>query len=357
MARKLALEEWVARLLARGLKFKKCEDMGHNSKSSITVECIAGHEWRTTFNHAVNGRGGCPYCAKKGKRTKAEREFQIREKGFEVIEWVGEYKDAFSEVIVRCQKGHTNVSTVDNIVNSGKGCFKCGRARAATSKSFSIERILAIIKSKGMRPARPISGRGLGGAITVTCEAQGHTYDTTARQLKATAGGCVICSGKGKRTQEFREKQIQDAGVTFIRWLDGGCRNASSVAVVACEKGHIRHSSVDRLVNGRTGCPQCKVRGFDQTSPGVLYCLLADDGATAKIGITKNLRRRVGELRKATPFSFSRVGALRGMGAHMRMLEREAHARFENAGFSGFDGATEWVIWTPEVHAWLLAHS
>ena len=55
------------------------------------------------------------------------------------------------------------------------------------------------------------------------------------------------------------------------------------------------------------------------------------------------------KLAKNTPFKFSLIEQASGDGAKIAELERYFHDKYESAGLSGFDGATEWLICTPEL--------
>ncbi|MGI4260903.1 GIY-YIG nuclease family protein, partial [Klebsiella pneumoniae] len=70
-----------------------------------------------------------------------------------------------------------------------------------------------------------------------------------------------------------------------------------------------------------------------------------------KIGITGNAERRFRELSRETPFEFSTVAQLDGNGNDILDLEKVFHQNFESSGFSGFDGATEWLKFNPDILA------
>ena len=93
-----------------------------------------------------------------------------------------------------------------------------------------------------------------------------------------------------------------------------------------------------------------RVPGFTNHKPSWVYFLLSEDLKDIKIGISNNPAQRIKVLRRATPFKFSVL--------HMhhfkpdesaQSVEKYYHRKYETSGFSGFDGATEWVKISPEI--------
>lgn len=68
-----------------------------------------------------------------------------------------------------------------------------------------------------------------------------------------------------------------------------------------------------------------------------------------KVGISNKPSQRLMQLRRATPFKFDVLSILEMDGHLAHDLELEIHSENENAGLSGFDGFTEWLINKPEI--------
>lgn len=101
------------------------------------------------------------------------------------------------------------------------------------------------------------------------------------------------------------------------------------------------------------GCSGCKKSGFDQTKPATLYAIRSDCGQYVKVGITNNFRQRFSKLKRVTPFDVSVIERIECDGQTARQFEKMFHDKFESAGFTGFDGATEWLRWSTELQYWL----
>ena len=68
-----------------------------------------------------------------------------------------------------------------------------------------------------------------------------------------------------------------------------------------------------------------------------------------KIGITNKTSQRYKQLEKATPFKFNLIEQVSGDGVKIAKLEKYFHDKYEIAAFSGFNGATEWLVCTDEL--------
>lgn len=156
------------------------------------------------------------------------------------------------------------------------------------------------------------------------------------------------CAKSHYWTKEEYEKRIEMAGTKFVRWHHFTSRAHKSYFVAACDNHGERIVSVTSALVGR-GCPGCAISGFNQSATGFVYCLKSEDGAFLKIGISNKPDERVSVLNKKTPFGFSLVGKVEMQGFLAMKKESELHARFMNAGFKGFDGATEWFRYDDEI--------
>ena len=103
-------------------------------------------------------------------------------------------------------------------------------------------------------------------------------------------------------------------------------------------------SLVANVLTHGSGCPVCakrenaRARAFakiDPRAPGFLYRIDSACGKFSKIGFTQNLLKRLGKrmhvIKEGSPF-------------HVFDLEKALILSVESAGFSGFEGATEWLL-------------
>lgn len=88
--------------------------------------------------------------------------------------------------------------------------------------------------------------------------------------------------------------------------------------------------------------------GFKRTEKkAYVYFLESVSAGAIKIGVTHNKYERIKKLIKNTPFQFDVIKIVKTSGINAAKMESHFHKKFKNAGFSGFDGCTEWVMKTP----------
>lgn len=263
------------------------------------------------------------------------------------VAWVdGRYKNVHSKAAMVCSNGHEWSSTVGVLTNGRSGCPKCVKnyVYSASEREAQINALPRISFVAWDTVYTSCKSKAV-----VEC-ADGHTWVASVGHLINTRRGCPKCAGNYAYSQLERESQLKGIeGVRFLRW-DAGYKNNLSKATMECDFGHQWSSSVSSLINTKTGCPFCAERGFDFTKPGTLYALRSYDGGSVKIGISNNFSERVVSLRRNTPFEFHTIGLLNlEDGPSARSLERMFHSEFERSGFTGFDGATEWLKFDPQI--------
>lgn len=172
--------------------------------------------------------------------------------------------------------------------------------------------------------------------------------------------GCKPCRcAKNYRwTREEREYQIKKLCKRddflfggFVR-KDGRIANNDPIEIKCHEHG-IFIVKVNDFLHDENRCPSCAIPGFKPALNAVVYVLCSDDGALMKIGISNNPDHRIACLRRVTPFSFSWKAAFNMIGRKAREIESEAHQSFSSAELSGFDGATEWFRYDPDIFSFI----
>ena len=286
------------------------------------------------------------------KLSKAVWEQRIRDAGagrYEFIRWTvdGEV-GALKKCAVRCVKdGYEWSSTVSNLVNGGQGCQKC----AGNGRRTAEERIEQINKLENIEFISWVDGyKNSKSKSNVKCKIDGFVWSATVSDLVNGGYGCPQCAGVRRWTAEERIQQINKLhNIEFISW-HGEYKNKKSKANVNCKvDGFVWGATVDDLVNNVRGCPRCAKYGFKLDKTGYLYALRSECGKYVKVGISNDPKRRHKELERGTPFRFNLVEQLSGDGAKIAELEKHFHSKCERAGFTGFDGCTEWLICTPQL--------
>ncbi|ATI16520.1 hypothetical protein kpv79_67 [Klebsiella phage vB_KpnM_KpV79] len=189
---------------------------------------------------------------------------------------------------------------------------------------------------------RNITLLGYGGSARVkshwkcrTCEHEwGATVDNVLRDH-----GCPQCAGNAPLTTEVVTERLEGRNITLLRY-EGSTMEKSQWRCDVCS--YEWETSAGSVLSGR-GCPACAEYGYKSSLPGTLYALRSDCGRYVKIGITNNFKRRFRKLKRVTPFDVSVIERIECDGQTARQFEKMFHDKFESAGFTGFDGATEWL--------------
>ncbi len=268
----------------------------------------------------------------------------------EFVEWESGYKNNRSKALIRCLVDGCRcewIATPFNLIHKKSGCPKCAGNYRYTEqerinqinniKNISFVRWDGVYKTKSDK-------------AVVKCLIDGHEWSASVGSLFNGKKGCPKCGGVYRYTEIERINQINErCGISFVRWVDF-YKNKFSNVVLSCDKNHEWVTTVRDAVSHRRGCPSCSISGFNKSKHGFLYLLKSDCGLYFKVGISNKYENRISTLRKSTPFEFSLIELYENSSGNLIFnLERMFHKKYESAGFSGFDGATEWLKFSPEL--------
>lgn len=238
------------------------------------------------------------------------------------------------------------------------------RAKIAASKrkplSLIISQLSEKLSKRGHSFVRFVDGYvNAKSRIIAHCNLHG---DWELNINKALCGrGCPKCKFDTLKrcfvfTSEEAEKKINEVlsikNCKFVKWKTN-YDNQKSKAVCQCPIHGEWVSSFSSLWNQKTSCPACGTYGFSSNMVGYLYCLRSECGKKVKIGITNYPSKRLKQLKERTPFNFEMVEIIEFQdGNQAKQMEKLFHNTFQCADLKGFDGATEWLIWRPEIQYW-----
>lgn len=274
---------------------------------------------------------------------------------YKFISFHGEFKNAKSRANVECLKCGLGWDACIHTLATGKsGCKACSALSAAKKITLDAsvyeERVNRCGFAKFIKwNCDTVAAKS---KITALCTKCGAEYITTPDAVMR-GSGCSACKGERIRNakradQSYWIKKINSSGrASFVSW-ESSYKNAFSRAVLECENGHVWIATADNVCRS-TGCPRCARMGFDQTSDAYVYSMLSECGRYLKVGISGSLDKRIANLKLDTPFDFSVYSLFKTGGKNAMKIEKDIHGRYERAGFSGFQGSTEWMIATREL--------
>lgn len=290
------------------------------------------------------------------------RERQLKElaevDGYTFVGWNGAYNGNNSRSIFSCVE-HGNWETrLTHFANMGTRCPKCSVQRRRSDLGDVRIKVLAAC-SKHNYEFVDFVGTYTNhnkSKVTLRCHSHGG-FDVSVVHLTRNGSGCPTCGGTSKVPEQIAIAKINERGeskgYTFGSWvLD--YKNNRSKANLVCEAHGTWVTTVDSILNQGTACPNCAEFGFSPSKVGTLYALLSSDKCMIKVGISNKFEQRLVQLRKRTPFEFEVLRELKfANGGDAIAAERIIHKAFPSAELTDFDGATEWLKWTPDVVTWI----
>lgn len=118
--------------------------------------------------------------------------------------------------------------------------------------------------------------------------------------------------------------------------------------------GYEWSTKVSNALHLGSGCGRCAKRAaaraqqaahLAQDIPAQVYRLDSECGRYCKIGFTQNFKKRVSSLKSKTPFSVGVPEVIFSGSAEVAFaLEERLYCSGTSANFSGFSGATEWLL-------------
>lgn len=267
----------------------------------------------------------------------------------EFIQWERFHKNTKSKAIVRCSiDGYEWSASINNLVDGGYGCPRCSKKIKWTES----ERVSQINNLGGIEFVRWESDyKNAYSKAILRCVVHGYEFNANSHSLINGGKGCPQCAGRRRWTASEREQQISELdGIAFVSWKDGFI-NSASKAILRCESDGFEWAATVRdLIHNSSGCPKCAKHGYNQGKAGVLYILRSHCGGHVKVGISNAPESRLLNLKIETPFGFSLIEMIEfddGRAAYD--LETYLHGKYERSGFSGFDGATEWLVFDERI--------
>lgn len=268
--------------------------------------------------------------------------------GKRFVRWLdGTYVNNNSKAVMGCEFSHEWASRVGHLLR-GSGCPKCSEKY----RYSALEREAQIDNVTDVAFVSWVDGqyRNAKSKAIVRCSIDGTEWAVAVDSLLNAGNGCPKCAKRYLYSQSERESQLDALPeMSFVRWGLRGYLNAHSKAVMRCPAGHEWEASVNNLLSHGKGCPSCNIGGFNPNMAATLYALRSECGGAIKVGISNDVEFRIKTLRRRTPFPFETVAKLHCDGRTAWQLERMFHFEFENSGFSGFDGSTEWLKFNPTI--------
>lgn len=233
---------------------------------------------------------------------------------------------------------------------AGYGCDLCARDVRRTKLTSSTDVFVekAIKVHGGRYDYSKCEYKGNHRKVTISCLEHGEFQQQPANHLMGN--GCPTCKLDllSKKFSDDRESFIAKAisihGNKFIYDKVIYVRSGIKVCITCPTHGDFYQVPNSHLSD--SGCSKCTAYGF---KPASIY--IAEMDGFCKIGISNNVKRRIKDVSKSAGRSLDLVAEyLFSSWADARRAESAVHNEIKHlaAGLSGFDGATEFFLITPQ---------
>lgn len=246
-----------------------------------------------------------------------------------------------TKIDVICHK-HGIFNTMVNNHSRGAGCPRCSHSYQPTKD----ERIDAARTVHGDRydySLLPIKINA-STSIDIICKEHGKFSQTVANHINHKSG-CPKCSNSIERTYAkfIRQANLIHGdryGYKYYEKVTG----SSKINIICSIHGEF-NQSVGAHLAGK-GCQSCGANSVSMNEEAVVYILKSE--GVFKVGVSSRLGDRISKLERSTPFGFDVIHTKKfKKRADAIASEREILKSFPSANFSGFDGATEWLVGDP----------
>lgn len=250
------------------------------------------------------------------------------------------------KVKITCRKHGLFEQTPNSHLN-GAGCPSCSGNKKKTTREFVAD---AIAKHSDSYDYSKVEYRGGHKKVKIICKVHNFEFSQEANS-HLNGCGCPVCAREkitASVTKGFN-KFKKDAIIIHGNKYHYDCLSYINVTTkmrIKCPEHGWFTKTPDKHLQGQ-GCPHCSKGGFKLKEKAFVYFLFS--GNEIKVGITNNLRRRVCQLKKNTPFDFYVISKIKTIGSDALAIEKYYHKKYESAGLTGFDGATEWLKYSPEL--------
>lgn len=168
-----------------------------NGESRCELEChVCGYVWESVAAKASTGVNGCPKCKRVNRFTDTEYIDRVNERdGFEFIRWDGEFKNATSRAVVRCDKSHEWSVTLNCFLHLGSGCPKCHPRYANTNLSYYTDKVSKIDNVSFVKLVDDFIGKRT--KAVFQCDKNHRWITSLGHMTRTTPSGCPKCAKYG----------------------------------------------------------------------------------------------------------------------------------------------------------------
>jgi hypothetical protein len=324
-----------------------------SGRSKVKIKCAHhGYFYQIAESH-MSGKG-CRKCGGKERLTLElfiERATSVHANKYDYSRVV--YRSAKEKVEIICKTHGSFMQCPDKHINAKQGCNDCGNISVGKALAFTLDDFIEQAKAAhgDKYDYSEVDYKLAHDKVVISCPIHGRFKQTPALHVRSC--GCTKCGDEmiGKALIKSADEFISNSKSVHGEKYDYSLvryRGAHKKVKILCRDHGVFEQTPDSHINTGCGCPKCSVHGFKDNELASLYVLRSLCGSYLKIGISNEISVRVKKLHRTTPFEFDVIEKFYAIGLVVRNMESKFHKVFDNAGFKGFDGATEWFHYDSE---------
>lgn len=227
-----------------------------NSKYKMSCECtICDNVFSKSWNEFDRRKKGCPSCSKNGaKVTKEDIEKQVKQLGYNVVEFISNDSNKGTVFNIKCSNGHvyeTNYRRFFYDERRSGSCKLCNQESIGSARRKEISQVLDNLKEWGYTVPKEFVYKNSLEVHIFTC-ASGHRREISYHSLERTPH-CPECNGNPLKHDD---KNLIDILSKYNLKYLGGYTGAESKFHYECECGEIAHNTLKSIRKG-IRCRKC----------------------------------------------------------------------------------------------------
>lgn len=352
MPKKVTTEDFIAKAKAiHGDKYIYDKSSYSGAKNKVIITCLNHGDFEQQARHHVNGFG-CPECTGNKKHTLQSFINKCNERhNFKYDYSKTSYELRTNKVTIICRE-HGEFSQQAAAHLAGNGCPSCAVASRKMAKQIGNDEFInrSILIHGDRYDYSKVEYVTMLDKVTIVCRLHGDFRQ--APHNHELGKGCPKCGAEEnsrnrikKSSDEFIDRATSIHGNKYDYKKSKYKGNLTPLIITCKIHGDFKQKPSDHLAG--CGCSACASYGFNTGKDGYVYFLISDRGI--KVGITNKPSQRIKKLSQNTPFDFHLIAKVKTTGAEAMRKEKYYHRKYESAGLTGFDGATEWLRYSPEL--------
>ncbi|MFA0447849.1 GIY-YIG nuclease family protein [Vibrio breoganii] len=332
-------------------KYDYSESVYIAHKYPIDIICpVHGKFTQSSAGNHLCGRG-CPKCPRTTAVTTqmwVDRAVFIHGERYDYSETDYTHSDQKLRIICR---DHGEFYQLPSHHTNGSHCPKCALRYTPTTEEF-------VEKCRVMHGDRYDYGKtvfkGAKEYIVYECAVHGEVEQQAYDHM--SGHGCGWCAGVRTYSTEQWVAMAKHVHSDYYDYSKANYTTKGEKVVIICPVHGEFTQQAGSHIRG-VGCSGCASHGYDRMKKGTLYVLRAVgyENDIVKIGISNDLKRRIGALRNNTPFDFECIEIFEFDDGNIPFaMESDAHSyakenQLEVEFPDFFDGYREWFRFCPNL--------